>query len=107
MGRPALLGRHPRDRGTEGSEDPPTTATAPGGAITSIVPNKKRIPQKMLTQLLAGPICLQGLQTVLAEDKGTPKAYNIRTSSTTSLTKPSTWQPLEDRCQGGAHAEGG
>ena len=36
MGRPAFSWRvTPGDHGTEGSEDPPTMVTAPGGAITT------------------------------------------------------------------------
>ena len=40
-------GDTPGDRGTEGSEDPPTTGTAPGGARTSIMSDKSLVPQKV------------------------------------------------------------
>ena len=43
MGRPAISGETPR--GTvvpRGPKTPPTTGTAPGGAITNIMPNKIR-----------------------------------------------------------------
>ena len=65
MGRPALLGRRPGGPWYEGSENP--TGTAPSNARTSIMPDNNRVPQKMLTQLFAGPVRLQGLQTLVAE----------------------------------------
>ena len=41
MGRPAFSWRvTPGDHGTEGSEDPPTMVTAPGGAITTHLINQ-------------------------------------------------------------------
>ena len=76
------------------------------GANTSIMPNKKRIPQKMLTQLLA---CLHACKNSSHDSRKTradTKAYNTLTGGTTSLTRPSTWQQLANRCPRGAHAEG-
>ena len=55
MGRPALLGSHHRGPQYRGVQVPPTTGTAPCGARTNNVPDKNLLPQKMLTQLLAGP----------------------------------------------------
>ena len=39
-------GDTPGDRSTEGSEDPPTTGTAPGSARAGMLPDTKRRPQK-------------------------------------------------------------
>ena len=55
MGRPAFWGVAPGDRSTEVYKYPSTTGTAHGGASTSIVPAKDLLPQKVLTQFLAGP----------------------------------------------------
>ena len=47
-------GDTPGDRGTEGSEDPPTTGTAPGGARISLCRKRYWCPTKW-ARLLAGP----------------------------------------------------
>ena len=80
----------PGDRGTEGSENPPTTGTAPGSARTSILPDNSHGPQKILTQLFAGPAELYTLQTVVSESRGMQQCSDQPDKSTTSLSTSST-----------------
>ena len=57
MGRPVFSWIvTPGDRGTEGSEDPPTTGTAPSGAIPIHEAKQKHWDPKRVVQLLAGPV---------------------------------------------------
>ena len=57
MGRPAFSWRvTPGDRGTEGSEDPPTTGTAPSGAITTHHAIQITETPRGWVRLLAGPV---------------------------------------------------
>ena len=94
-------GDTPADCGTEGSEDPPTTGTAPGGARTNIMPNKIRSePQKHCGPALRRLLYFQESNKQNQTRQTYSIADNIHTDTQMFPHNAHTTSHRESRCPG-------
>ena len=96
-----FLRRHPRGPWYRGVRKPPTTGTAPGGAKTSNMPNKKQLPQKDID-----PALRRSQVPVALPDTVQTRRHTFKQKPPRQKTAQVSWQHPQQKKRCGTVAQG-